>query len=411
VSPDGKSLALACTDAAVRLVKPYSGEEIRRLHGHRHGVTSVAFSPDGRTLASGGADNAICLWDMSNGNQRHRLQAHWGYVPCLTFSPDGKTLASTGAALGTVRLWDVAMGTLLRDFGDPKKMYHSVAFTPDGKLLAASEWPGVTVWETASGRQFNRLSGPRAAIQFSRNGHALWAKDADESLGLWEVATGALRMKLAGHGALIHGIALTPDGRILASGSADTTVLLWDASGRNQANNLGAVLTPAQLDVCWTDLVQDDGRRAHQAILSLASDPVRAAPFLRERLQPIPAELVTRLITELDSAKFSVRDKATRELQAMGKSVEKPLRDALAHAISLEHRRRLEQLLERAGKQVLSRQQVRSLRAIEALEAMATAEARQVLEVLTRAAAGTLEQVEAQAARERLEPRARPTRE
>jgi hypothetical protein len=287
-------------------------------------------------------------------------------------------------------------------------MYHSVAFTPDGKFLAGSAWPGVTVWETATGREFSRLSGPRGAIGFSANGHALWAKNADESLGLWEVATGSLRLRLEGHGASIQGIALSPDGRTLASGSADTTVLLWDASGRNTESNLGKVLTPAQLDVSWRDLGQDDARRAHHAILALASDPVRAAAFLGKHLQPIPADLVTRLIAELDSAKFSVRDKAMAELKALGKSVEKSLRDGLAHAGSLEHRRRLEQLLEHAGQEVLSRQQVRAMRAIEALEAMATREARQVLESLTRAAPGTIEQVEAQAALERLRRAAPP---
>jgi len=92
-----------------------------------------------------------------------------------------------------------------------------------------------------------------------------------------------------------------------------------------------------------------------------------------------------------------------RELQDLGKSVEEALSDAVMRARTLEHRRRVELLLERSRKQVLSRQQVQSLRGIEALEMMATPEARQVLAGLANnAAAGTLERVEAQASVDRL---------
>jgi WD40 repeat protein len=402
VSPNGEHLALACTDNTVHLVKAISGEENQRFRGHAHIVTTVGFSPDGQQLVTGSLDKTVKIWNVASGKTLQDLKGHWGTVTCAVFSPDGKAVASTGASLEPVRLWDVTTGTELRQIGDPKKMYHSVAFTPDGKFLAASEWPGVTIWEVTSGKEYQRLTGPRAAIRFSPDGRTLWAKTADETLGLWEVATGALRLRLPGHGAPIHAMALAPDGRRLATGSADTTILLWDAAGRSGSHDTGPSWTRAQLETFWNDLGQENGERAHHAILALAGDPKQAAPFLRDHLHPVPAALVARLIADLDSPRFAARDKATRELQVLGKSADAALRAALTTAKTLEHRRRLEQLLERNNKQFLSLQQVRALRGIEALEVMATPEALRVLENLARAAAGTLEQVEAEASLRRL---------
>src|SRR5262249_4346359 len=150
-----------------------------------------------------------------------------------------------------------------------------------------------------------------------------------------------------------------------------------------------------------------DGLRAHRALWALAAVPGQAVPLLRERLQPLQPAHVARLTADLDSRQFNVRDKATRELEVLGKAVEPALRKALAGAKSLELRRRLEQLLEKSSKQLLSQQQVRMLRGIEALEAMGTPEARQVLEGLARGVPESLEQTEAQASLRRL-ARSRP---
>jgi WD40 repeat protein len=108
-SPDGKTLALGCRDALIRLVEPRSGELRDTLAGHRQRVNAVAFAPDGRTLASGGADGTVRLWHVATGLEMLILEENTRkYITGVAFSADGQALAVAGmpAADGTnVSLW------------------------------------------------------------------------------------------------------------------------------------------------------------------------------------------------------------------------------------------------------------------------------------------------------------------
>lgn len=164
-----------------------------------------------------------------------QLVGHTGEVDTVAFSPDGKLLAS-GSWDETVRLWDVVTGTLWKTIEPPqeqKSFIYSVAFSPDGKLLAvASGYNGITIWDVTSGKLEQSLSEDQHphvySVAFSPDGKLLAAGNSDKTVKLWDVATGRLRQTLSGHAGMIQSVAFSPDGRLLASGSWDNTIKVWE---------------------------------------------------------------------------------------------------------------------------------------------------------------------------------------
>src|SRR5262249_33981915 len=139
-----------------------------------------------------------------------------------------------------------------------------------------------------------------------------------------------------------------------------------------------------ELEALWGALAED-ASRAHAAIWRMASRPREMVPFLHRRLmpvQPVPAEQLARLVAELEAPRFSVRERASDELERIGPGALPALRKALAGHPSLEVRRRCEDLLKRSQAPVPSPRRLREIRAVAALEYTGTDEARRLLEVL-----------------------------
>jgi hypothetical protein len=209
-----------------------------------------------------------------------------------------------------------------------------------------------------------------------------------------------------GHQGRVETVVYAPDGKSVASGSDDTTILIWDVSSLSRAPKPPvAALAAGDVAGLWPDLGGDDGVKAFQSMQKLAAAPKEVVPFVQERIKPAAAvdtQKIDQWIQDLDSEKFAVRDQATRELEKLGEQAVPALEKVLAGQPSLETRKRAEQLLEKLSGKVLTTEQVRVVRAVEVLEQAGTREARQLLETLAKGAPGALPTREARAALQRL---------
>jgi WD40 repeat protein len=215
-SPDGKIIAVAETLTTLSLWDIATG---RRVRGFRHFPTTqgFTFAPDGRTVVSGGTH--FRFWDILRGHEIGRF-TRLGEVASLAFKADGNVIATASGE--ELQLWEVSTARDLRRMNGPLQSIRSVAFAPDGKLLASSGFGGcLQLWDAASGREIRRvpaLHGRVGQVAFSPDGKAFAAGD-ERGAHLWETATGRE----------IPRFSQLPSGPIdlLCFGPAGTTIALY----------------------------------------------------------------------------------------------------------------------------------------------------------------------------------------
>lgn len=203
--------------------------------GHSSFITAVAFSPDGARLLSGSDDKTIKLWDVASGSLLRTFEGHPGLdapgaphsVFALAFLPDGLTFLSSGED-NTVKVRDLATGRLLRSFKARSETVHSVAFSRDGRLAAVggSYNEPLELWDVATGRIIRTFEGHTGRVSVlalsSDNRHVVYGSgEGDGTLKLRDVATGALLRTFEGYLSEYPTIALSPDGAHLSIGIAN----------------------------------------------------------------------------------------------------------------------------------------------------------------------------------------------
>jgi hypothetical protein len=248
----------------------------------------------------------------------------------------------------------------------------------------------VEVWDVESGTRLRHIAILDTGLtpQFSPDGRTLFLGDYHGEVRLWEVTTGKERLRLKGHlGGSIGALALSPEGRRLASGGGDSQVLVWDLTAQ-AADGVWRTgkLSPEQRQRAWESLA-GEARTAYAARWTLESDPDGTVKFLRPRLHTAKRpeqKQVRQLIAELDHDEAGVREKAEEGLEKLGEVVASSLRRALAETASAEVRRRLRRLVERLERLPLQGSSVREVRAIELLESLGTREARRLLSELAK---------------------------
>jgi dipeptidyl aminopeptidase/acylaminoacyl peptidase len=419
-------------DGVVRLREVATGKEVRTFdHKTNDWVVAIALSPDGKTLASACALK-VRLWDVASGKAIVEWEGNQD-MRCLAFSPDGRTLAlgsGSESKRSAIRVFDVPSGKEQQGFGRGASV-NALAFSPDGRCLAAAdELHVVRLWDFASRKE--RLSFPHdqelqvdgvrplfqegvvTSVAFSPDGHWLLAGYYRNTKGesyalLWDVWTGQRAGRFSGHGGTVSAVAFAPDGKTCATGSQDTTALIWDVADRlRQRKPRRLDLTAAQLNRLWADLRATDVARAHRAMGTLAACPQKATRLVKDRLPPVVAAAnprrVADLIADLDNDAFAVRQKATQALEELGACAEGDLRRALAARPSLEATRRLKQLLGKVERVDPFRVQ----RGVEVLERIGTREAKRVLQAMARGMPESRLTAEAKAALARLEKRKAP---
>jgi hypothetical protein len=265
------------------------------------------------------------------------------------------------------------------------------------------------LWEPATRSLRGTLPGDVAqttAAGFAPSGRFVALGGADGVIRLWDVAAEKELTRLRGHRGPVRSLAFSGDGRLLVSGSADVTALSWDVSSLLKPAALPRRdLSTATLAKLWEELSSLDAAKAFPAVRTMAGNPEQALALLREKLHPVPhvpAGRLTRLIVDLDSDRFAVRQRAMDELRRLGRTAESALKQALADRPSLDARRRMEQLLGETEKTGIDPEQLRQSRALLALEYANGAEARKLLERLAAGAPGAWLTEEAKAALRRL---------
>ena len=203
----------------------------------------VRYSPDGARLAVAGS-SGIWFYDTTTYRAIALLTGNTDNVISVAFSPDGKILA-TSSKDSTVRVWDAVIGELKRELTGQKGRVDSVAFSPDGKtLLSASYARSIYLWDVVTGqRKQTQPIGMKYTdehLTFSANGTTL-AGGGYGAVSLWDAVTGQRKQRLVMDTKYRDiSLALSPDGTTVAGGNKNDTVYLWDAvtgSTETEANH------------------------------------------------------------------------------------------------------------------------------------------------------------------------------
>jgi WD40 repeat protein/transcriptional regulator with XRE-family HTH domain len=259
VAPDGSQALLVGLDGTAAVWDLATGRQVRSLGSDNatdYGP-SAAYTPDGGHLLLAAGDHTVRLWDLQSGRVALTLAGHDDTVTSVAISADGKTYA-TASADGTAKLWDAATGKLRLTLSGHKGLVDAIALSADGRrVYTGGDEDGTAIaWDAATGERLYTFSGQSAvtgveAIAVSPDGKQVATGEFDTTVRVWD-DTGKLLHTLFGHSSQVVSVAFSPDGKYLASGSEDGVAKLWDpATGQevlrlpgHTSGILGVAFTP-----------------------------------------------------------------------------------------------------------------------------------------------------------------------
>jgi len=445
-SEDGKSLwaswsygGLALYDATTgqqrHIIKledpdrPDTYQSIMSMHLSGDGKRLVAFSYYYAQNQAGPRynDTLITGWNTFTRKQLFRRRRP-GMDSWVALSPDARVLAvphpeerrERGPGQGPMRLEDVGTGELLLTFPTQEGQTWPLAFSPDGRLLASNNSNNkratkdgqssaiMQLWEVATAAEVLSLPGADSnnRVAFSPDGRMLALTAPAQQILIYDLTHHREWRRLQGFDAEVTWLAFSLDGHRLISGFSDSTLLVWDVGAPPAV--IGEKLGAESAAKAWSDLAGPGAPRAFRARGKLASAPEEAIPLLRKHLRPAQAsdpQHLRRLLADLESAQFAVREKAQEKLVQLGDLAESALRQTLESNPSLEMRQRVQAILERLRAPVTQPELLQALRAVAVLEDIDTSQARQILKELANGAPQSRITREARASLERMERR------
>ncbi len=452
VHPDGR-IAIAGKpdlDEPVAILDLRSTQPLLRLRNPGGFSLTATFTPDGKALATLGPKFNVRDWRTGKVIQqfdswrRYTIaEVSGNYARRLRFSPNGRVLAAAVTVDGqsevekTIWMWNASSGRMLRGPVRNGMIGHSFAFSLDSCLLAVASGGArilfidapllyhihhasrrhlgysrlppkqgdVTVWDLTTGAQALRIADPRheiSTVSISPDGRFLALGTDGGIIRLHDLLEDREVGRLQGHRGGVWALAFAPDGR-LASGSEDTTVLVWDVENVLAKQRRPRPLTEAEAQALATALTGEDVLKGSRAVWRLALAPTQAMAWLKKHVKPTRVEpRVQGFVRDLASSSYEVRERAFRELAALGEKAEDALRAALLGGADLEMQRRAERLLKRLEGEP---QPNREWRYVALLEQIGSSEARQLLGELARGEPGARLTQEAKATLQRLNQR------
>lgn len=246
---DGGSLWAACDSGAICGWNKDVALGIRGGDGpaelyRGHVGPVLALSAGSRVIVSGGADGKVIVWDIANGKPAQTLAAG-APVRAVAASPVGGLIASACEA-ASVQIWDAATGKPSLKLDGASDWLLSLAISVDGKALAAGGYDGkLRVWELSGGKKLVEVAaqpaspanGPAAplnivsTVAFSPDGKLLALGGSDGQVHVFQAADGKLLRSLPGHTGTVTSLAFHPAGELIASASKDRTIRLWNVAG------------------------------------------------------------------------------------------------------------------------------------------------------------------------------------
>ncbi|NJN72240.1 MAG: hypothetical protein HC799_05195 [Limnothrix sp. RL_2_0] len=237
-SPNNEIIASASRDQTAKLWD-HEGNLLRTLVGHTAEVEKVTFSPDGQLLATGSWDYTIKLW-QTDGVQIADLLGHTGSIASVDFSPKEAIIASV-AADKTLRLWDFA-GNLIQTSQLSGGRAYDIEFSSDGQLIAIAVGNSVQIWERLSTGQYriiHKIGGCQLLdsscnshtddieeLSFSPDNSIIATGSRDSTVKVWDLE-GTYLYTLSGHDSEVEGVDFSPIGNQLVSASRDGTLVVW----------------------------------------------------------------------------------------------------------------------------------------------------------------------------------------
>jgi len=234
-SPDGKLLAAGGMLGKITLWNVNTGKEKIAIEHHPIArdseVTAIAFTPEGTSLISAGINTPVRVWDVDSGKERRNLGKQKG-LAVLAVSADGKKLALGGS--GPLRILDPSTDAVLGSFGSVEDVTSCLAFTPDGKSLAWAQWENmpkpIQLLDVESGkvRATITVDATVSSMAFSPNGKIL-ASHSSSGTRLWDSTSGKELLAISSKSPLKGFVTFSPDSKVMAV-AEESIIKLWDVA-------------------------------------------------------------------------------------------------------------------------------------------------------------------------------------